>query len=650
MTIHRLCFSSLICTLAFSCIGVAHSNPAFYISAGIDNALTCPYAVKWDAPKEPIPPGQPAELRVPSVQAPITWPYQLVHVTEEPDEPDTPPIVNIIKDPFFTGERGQYGYDPLFARTAEVKGPNNKATGRVSFAFNGRPIIRDDALNLRMLLNNGQWQTFPLHQVAADSLLAQNAQWSWDGEFGIGVSHDSRVVFDDQCHAYTVVNAYRSNLDFAFLLHSRDGGTSWAAYPLPGWDSGDGDVRMEVPSNSRMTLAEPPVIILHQLEGHSPHRAVLLFPRKNPDGTLPRDANGFLDAVSATVENSICCARHAGNDTQVISHAGNVHFGYPADFTEEVTYPDKPARHGTPQFIKTFSRSSGAQVGETVKLGVGFSGPADAPSDICRREPDNDHPCPQRGRPNPHNQPALAIDGKGYLHVIVGTHSGQLLYSKSSQPNSIASWPNGPTSIDVVAKSSEVVYPDSYSYPSLIVDGNNRPHVFARWSGNSSYENELVHVYRTAENGSWSQQQWLLKPDRSGYTNWYNKAAIDRWGRLFVSYWYYPADLYASEAANFKREWGFTDMCKLYDPGCGENPKNLFCPAMNRGQKKNANYCTYLNYKEVSPGLLISTDGGTTFRLATSAELFSGNLPASPVPPPPRPALDAATRSILLNQ
>lgn len=614
---------SLLATLAFACAGVAHSNPAHYATIGLDNALTCAYAVKWDAPKAPLPAGEPPELLAPSAQAPIKWPRGEA----------------LFKgDRHWNGKADTYGYNPLFARTAEIGDPNNAATARVSFAFNGRPIIRDEALNLRVLLDNGQWQTFPLRQAVTDSLLRQGKPW--DGRFGKGVSHDTRVVFDDHCHAYTVVNAFRSSRESFFLLHSRDGGTTWAAYPLPGWQ-GDGDVRIEVPTATKMTLAEPPVIVLHQLEGYPQHRAVLLFPKKNPDGTLKRSADGYLDAVSATVNNTICCARHAGHDTQVVSLGDKVHFAYPRDGT--LPFPSKKGvRHGTPQFVATFSRSTGDQEDYSPQyLGTGFSGPVNAPTDICRPEPPSTHPCPQEGRPNAHNQPTLAIDKDGFLHAIVGGHSSELQYFKSTTANSSAAW-SLPVSIGTqVPPSSTTTYEDSYTYASMVLDGKNRPHVFARWSGNGSYLNELVHIHRETETGRWLEQQELLIPDRVGYTNWYNKVAVDRWGRLFVSYWYYPADLFVNEAERFKSHWGFTKMCRQFEPGCGYVNEQSRCP--------DTNYCSYLEYNEVSPGLLISTDAGATFRLATSAELFSGPVPASPPPPTPRPALEAATRSILLN-
>lgn len=207
--LHRRLFATFGTLALLLVVGTLHASPTYYVSSGLSNALTCTYAVKWDAAKEPA---SPPELSVPIKQTPIVWPRAGNG------------------DPLFQGERfGALAYNPRFARNALVaNGNTSKESARISFAFNGRPLIRDNALNLRVLLDNGTWQSISLRQVAAASLQLQG--YSWNEHFEAGVSHEARVVFDDQCHAYTVVNANRSSLHFAFLLHSRDGGVSWAAY------------------------------------------------------------------------------------------------------------------------------------------------------------------------------------------------------------------------------------------------------------------------------------------------------------------------------------------------------------------------------------------------------------------------------------
>lgn len=577
----------------------AESADDFYVETGLDRSLTCTQALSSKAPKAT---GEP-ELKVPKAMAPIRWPR------------------DANGDPQFGGERQLYGYNPAFARNEEIFAADleKKASSRVSFAFSGRPLIRDENLTLRVLLDDGRWQRIPLLAAAMTSLQRQGKTWSVvtpNPLFATGVAHESRVVFDDQCHAYTVVNAYRSSLRFAFLLHSFDGGHSWAAYPLPGW-SGDGSVRMELPTSTRATLADPPVLILHQIDGGSEHKAVLLFPEKNRDGTLKRSADGFLQTVDVTVEGTMCCANHAGSESQVASRDGKVHFAYPVDYTAK-----HKLRNGTPEYIATFDRSTGKRIGNPSYLGLGLNGPAASPADVCKPgEPEQG--CNQ---PNAHNQPALAIDASGYLHVVVAGHGADMWYLRSTHPNRSDSWlPAEPIGLMPDAKN---YYADTYTYPSLIIDANNRPHVIARWSGEGGkYEFELVYISRDTNSRPWSVQKILLNPDRSYYTSWHHKFSIDHAGRLFVSYYYDPGNLFADEARRFANVWRFPQLCELdvtpaKCPGkIEENPPRR---DFNRAEQnlEGARYGTYTGYMEVSPGLLVSFDNGATFQLATTREFF----------------------------
>jgi hypothetical protein len=552
----------------------AGALPAKYVETEIDNSQTCTYAVKWDAAKSP----QRPELFGSSAQTPITW-------------------LN------FLSERQLLGYDPLFR------------PGPVSFAYNGRPLVRDRNLNLQILRDDGTWQTVALFAVAKESFARQGISWTtssqWPGSpvFGSGPGQEERVVFDRDCHGYMVVNAYRSSLGFAFLLHSPDGGHSWAAYRLPGW-SGDGGVRMELPSNPQHVLSRPPVIILHQHlpAPGSPNRAVLLFPEKRIDGTLDI-VNPSAPNTHVTVENTICCGDHSGNMTHVVSDGDWVHFAYPSSVPLLTN-----GRWGTSQHVVTFRRSTRAVESGPTYIGTGFNGPASADSGSSTE-------------PNPHNQPALAIGSDGFLHVVIGGHGAEMKYRKSSAPHVTSSW----------GAAEEVgLAPDSYTYPALIIDRHNQPHVVSRWS-DPGYRFVLVHRMRSASTGAWSAQKVLLDPGRQYYGVWHHKVGIDPWNRMFVSYSYTTGNLWADEASDFASAWGFT-LTKL-DPTC---------PNYNVSQQNQpgARYCEYGGYTDVSPGVLVSIDSGASFRLGTTGEFFKG-VPASPVDAPTD--TKAAIKMLLLD-
>jgi hypothetical protein len=516
-----------------------------YIPTTLSSAETCSRAVDWNGPKVTL---NPPELTA-AVTSPIVWSG-------------------------FQSERQQFGYNPAFA------------PGPVSIAPNGRPILRDKNLTLWVLNDNGTWKTVSLFSAAEQSLQQQGHTWTtspnWPGSplFGSAAEQDRRVVFDQHCHAYTVVNAIRSSLGFAFLLHSRDGGRSWSAYALPGW-TGDGDVRMEVPSSTKHRLSRPPVLVLHKhaFQAGPGSSAVLLFPKKRSDGTLDIGS-------PVTVADTVCCGSHSGNDTQVVTDGDLVHFAYP-----RATLETDPAtgRIGTPQYVVTIRRSTGQPVWAPTLVGFGFDGPTGNATVA-----------------NAHSQPALALDSAGFLHVIISGHDAEMKYRKSSAPHASTSW----SAAEFVSLS-----PHTSTYPSLLLDALDQPHVISRWA-DATYRFLLVHRLRNAITNTWSTQNVLLNPGRSYKAEWYHKALIDPAGRLFVSYSYYPANLFADEATLFGNVWGFT-----------LTKQNPACVSYNSSQPQPpATYCEYNGYTDVSPGVLLSWDNGTVFRPSTTP-LFSQNPP-----------------------
>jgi hypothetical protein len=516
-----------------------------YISTTLSSTETCSHAVQWDAPKVTLsPPELGSSAPAQNATTPIVWQG-------------------------FRSERQQFGYNPAF-----VPGP-------VSIAPNGRPIIRDKNLTLWVLQDNGTWKTVALLTVAEQSLHQQGYTWSTSPafpgspRFGSAAEQERRVVFDQRCHAYTVVNALRSSLGFAFLLHSRDGGRSWAAYPLPGWTA-DGDVRMEMPSSPNHRLQRPPVLILHPNPPNT-GSAVLLFAKQRSDGTLDLGR-------PVTVANTVCCASHSGNDTQVVTDGDLVHFAYPSSklLVDPIT-----GRRGTPQYVQTFRRSTGAVVSGPTLVGFGFDGP----------KGDAD-------KPNAHSQPALALDAGGSLHVVTSGHDAEMKYRKSLAPHASTRW-SAPEYVSMP--------PHEYTYPSLILDLLGQPHVYAR-SADANYRFVLVHRWRNRLDNTWSAQNVLLDPGRSYKVEWYHKVTIDPGGRVFVSYSYSPSNLFADEATLFGSVWGFTLIKD--DPSCPsyKSPDRL------------GRYCEYHGYSAVSPGIIVSSDNGASFKPATTPR-FSLNPP-----------------------
>jgi hypothetical protein len=300
----------------------------------------------------------------------------------------------------------------------------------------------------------------------------------------------------------------------------------------------------------------------------------LLFPQKRRDGTL--DIGNPV-----TVEDTVCCASHSGNDTQVVTDGDLVHFAYPG---AKLAVDKATGRKGTPEFVGTFRRSTGKPVSGPTLVGIGFDGPAG-----------------DADKPNAHSQPALALDAKGFLHVVISGHDAELRYRKSLGAHASTRW-SEPELVSLP--------PHEYTYPSLLLDTFDQPHVYAR-AADATYRFLLVHRWRNKVTNTWSAQNVLLDPGRLYKVEWYHKVTIDPAGRFFVSYSYLPSNLFADEAALFGKVWGFTLVKD--DPSC--RSYNSWDP------RSPGKYCEYHGYSAVSPGVIVSSDNGATFKLATTLRL-----------------------------
>jgi hypothetical protein len=552
---------------------------SFYVETDLSSVATCTGTFNTTADQAPRPTEMTMFLNptnpVASVQTPIVWTQ-------------------------FRGERQLFGYRPTF-------NPN-----RVNFATNGRPVIRDRAMNLQVLQDNGNWQRISLFEAAKESLRRQgliSASAPWKSVydkvyftdptqlFDTGAQTEERVVFDDNCNAYTILNANYSSLGNAFLLHSPDGGHSWAAYLIPNTANTLYTVTMETPAYGHKLHAPPALVINEKYDpadasGAFPayaHKAWLVYPQKNTDGSVSL-VGPFLIS-----DHTLCCGSHSGFENQVVSYQDHIHIVYPGD----VAQVDPISGHrGTPQYAVTFSRSQQQFINNPVPLGVGLVGPTYQTWNAANQMPDA------------HCQTALALDGQGYLHAVVAGHGSRMIYLKSSAPDSVAAWSRPEIFTLQPANSSDFV--DEYSYASLVIDYAGQPNVLARWSG-SGYVFRLVYMVRSATTG-WKPQQVLLDPGRAYYGVWYHKMSIDPWGRLFINYSYYPGNLFSDEAQTFGNQYGFRLTIPIPQTGPACVPTTSTDPAPS--------YCEYVGYEDVSPSILMSRASAQSFELATTSTFF----------------------------
>jgi hypothetical protein len=485
----------------------------------------------------------------------------------------------------FRGEHQLFGYNPAFE-------PNP-----VGFAWNGRPLIRDRALNLQVLLDNGNWQRISLFEAAKESLRRQGFQTaSWGPMtpnfdlFESGPVADERVVFDDMCNAYTILNANNSTLGNAFLLHSADGGHSWAAHLVPNTNALN--VKMEVPAYGHLLHAPPALIINEKYDPGSTssiaHHAWLVLPEKQANGSLAL-AGPYLIS-----DKTLCCGNHSGFENQAVSFQDHVHIAYPGDtgVTDPITQ-----HTGTPQYVVTFSRSAKQFINTPQLLGVGLVGPANSPWTT------------QRSQPDEHNQIALALDAQGYIHAVLAGHQSRMIYRKSTNPDNTSSWTAPEIFTLQPASSSSADLVDQYTYPSLVVDPAGQPNVVARWAG-SGYVFRLVYMVKSAATHTWKAQQVLLDPGRPYYGVWNHKLSVDPWARLFISYSYRPGNLFSDEFDAFAKQYGFT---------LSPNPKTC---VPTPSTSASPSYCEPYGLEAVNPSILISRPYHEAFGLATTEAFF----------------------------
>jgi len=466
--------------------------------------------------------------------------------------------------------------------------------GVVSFTPAGYPMIRDEQFNLQTLSKaNGQWQLSNLLDAAKASLSAQGITWSPapPGIYAIGIEQvayyanpiwdESRVIYDTAGNAYAILASGRSSLNASVFMHSSDGAKTWTAYLIPGSGSNQyTSVSMEQPTAGSTLLNQPPALLLRPYFDYAgnPRTLQLVTPILNVDNSVSF-AGPFTVAT-----NTITDIPPAGNENAVVSSGNLAHIVYPV---ATLTLDSISGRHGTPQYVVTVNRTTGAVVTAAVLLGVGVSQNDDAVVDE-------------------HDQPTIAMDRNGLLHVIVAGHDGPFYYLKSTSANDTSSW----SAIKILGQrpSSTWTSADEYSYPSLLIDINNNPLIVARWSGHN-YIFRLVVLYMVG--GLW-RQQTLVNPGRPYYGIWYHKVTISSSGKVFIHYKYFPDNIFADEALVIENTFGLT---------LTPNPPS--CVATNHNSQS-PSYCAYNGYATLTNAMVCSSDSTfASFSSVTNKAFFS---------------------------
>jgi hypothetical protein len=375
-----------------------------------------------------------------------------------------------------------------------------------------------------------------------------------------GSDTDERVVFDKDGCAYTIINDYLYEPPLAsHLLFSCDYCKNPTAPTWKAYGLAAGHARIEF-NDSRNLLQYPPAILVYDKNVLS-----IFIPEKTAQNTLVF-SKPVLISQSSLLEDA-----HSGAGNAVVSIGDKIHIVWAG--SEAI-----PDHDGTPQYAVTYDHSS-KKLSEPALLGFGG-----------------------RGKPDSHCAPVITADSKNYLHVVLGAHTTKLQYIKSLEPNSTSS---GWTEAVDIGKPSLEQWGDYYTYVALCCDSNDTLHVVARmWSGEygrqyGNYKEYLAYL-RKQKDKPWDAPKPLVVPFHQGYSIYYHKLNIDRKGRLFVNYMYYADGLTTEELAAYRAKWP-KDKIK-YNNTAPENSRQSW------------------NIYPHDPAILMSDDGGNTWRLAVTKD------------------------------
>ena len=435
----------------------------------------------------------------------------------------------------------QFGYEPDYICNTP------------SFDSRNRPYIRSRGLDLHETgyfetLRDGEWVRRPF----VDAVKACYPDFErFDRGAGWYFTH---AVFDDADNMYSVVQVrLEGGRNTAALLYSSDYGETFACYNLPGhWPN------IEI-RNDMHGLPGPPLIVtLEKVANHPTARWGAFYRMLITEPIVTEDGLTLPEPVAAT-ESCIGMCEHSGGASVATTVDGKTHVVW-AEMTEDDDVP------GAPTYAATYDRAT-RTIGEPVFVGY-------AP-------PVNDS----------HNAPGVCADSQGYIHVVTGAHGDHFYHYRSKLPNDLSAGFEEPMAMldhgFVHPDPEQNARPARQTYLGLVCGPDDTLHAAFRWwirGEDDPYHPGNVYAalgyQKKPADGDWTDARKLVVAVAYGYSNYHAKLAMDRKGRLYISYSYF----------NKQPNWVY-----------GEDPSHYAFPA-----------------------ILTSGDEGETWELAETAHFQAG--------------------------
>ncbi len=398
----------------------------------------------------------------------------------------------------YAHENVQFGYTPDYMTNEVHFDPDNRPwiRQRTESSYNSTSVF---------ILEDEGWVERPF----IDAIRAAYPEYK--SAYGAGGSLGAKIAFDGDGGAYTLLRLSYEGGRQAVAVYTFDRGLTYGVAPILG---GAFDIEQFTGHNELDTV--PPILTYTFVDSHPARFASyqdlhMYLPSREGDELI-------LGEPIFIAHNCLGSCQHSGGPASTATRDGKTYIVW-----GEISPDDAP---GVPTYVATVDHAT-RMVGEKVLLGYG--------------PPVNDV----------HNVPAITMDPKGYLHVLIGAHGQPFGYVRSLKPNdAYGGWTER-----VDALSAGRITDDSdedglglQTYISLVCGPDGALHsAFRQWRQgpdehipNRNFA--ALSVQRRESDSEWGPALPIVVPPVAGYSIYYHKLTVDRAGNLYLSYSHWTSD------------------------------------------------------------------------------------------------------------